>query len=193
MNKIEFIVTGLAKGKTLKEISKELNMGYSTLRKFVKENNIVYTKTTKRKYSDEDIIASMKSSSTMKEVFDKLGIPCAGGSFQWIHSRLNKMGINKTDLLKPRIYKGCKKKEPDEILIVRKEGSQRETAHRLRKALIESGIDYNCDDCGIFEWNDKKLTLNVHHINENRLDNRIENLCFMCPNCHSTKHRRSTN
>jgi hypothetical protein len=34
-------------------------------------------------------------------------------------------------------------------------------------------------------WNNKKLVLHIEHINGISNDNRIENLCFLCPNCHS--------
>ena len=35
------------------------------------------------------------------------------------------------------------------------------------------------------EWQDKKLTLDIDHINGNHRDHRLENLRFICPNCHS--------
>ena len=34
------------------------------------------------------------------------------------------------------------------------------------------------------------LTLDVDHINENWLDDRLENLRFLCPNCHSQFSRK---
>jgi RNA polymerase subunit RPABC4/transcription elongation factor Spt4 len=35
------------------------------------------------------------------------------------------------------------------------------------------------------EWNGKVLTLQVDHINGVNDDHRLENLRFLCPNCHS--------
>ena len=41
-----------------------------------------------------------------------------------------------------------------------------------------------CDD-GVLMWNKKKIVLQLEHKNGNRTDNRLENLEFLCPNCHS--------
>jgi len=43
----------------------------------------------------------------------------------------------------------------------------------------------NCNACGLSHWGEVKLTLDLHHINGINTDNRIENLCYLCPNCHS--------
>ena len=54
------------------------------------------------------------------------------------------------------------------------------------KRLTESGYkEYKCENCGISEWDGKPLRLQVHHINGDHYDNRIENLQLLCPNCHT--------
>lgn len=56
----------------------------------------------------------------------------------------------------------------------------------IRRLIIqESIIEYKCSECGIDEWNGKKLSLELEHKNGNGRDNRLENLTFLCPNCHS--------
>ncbi|MDE5888957.1 MAG: hypothetical protein K2H20_02950, partial [Bacilli bacterium] len=56
----------------------------------------------------------------------------------------------------------------------------------LKKRLLAEGIkEYKCECCGITEWQGEEITLELHHINGNHYDNRLENLQLLCPNCHS--------
>lgn len=44
---------------------------------------------------------------------------------------------------------------------------------------------YYCEHCGISDWNGKEITLEVEHIDGNSDNSFPENVCFLCPNCHS--------
>lgn len=66
------------------------------------------------------------------------------------------------------------------------------TSSKLNQASLRNGIlklrllPYQCQSCGLSDrWCRKSLTLQLDHINGDRHDNRIENLRFLCPNCHS--------
>lgn len=42
-----------------------------------------------------------------------------------------------------------------------------------------------CNTCGIDSWNNKPIVLEVEHKDGNSENNTEENLCLLCPNCHS--------
>lgn len=45
--------------------------------------------------------------------------------------------------------------------------------------------EYKCEKCGIRDWNNQPLVLQVHHIDGNHNNNIRKNLQILCPNCHS--------
>ncbi len=59
--------------------------------------------------------------------------------------------------------------------------------HRLKERIQkENIIEYVCSSCRLGDcWNGTILVLQLDHINGKNDDNQIENLRFLCPNCHS--------
>jgi 5-methylcytosine-specific restriction endonuclease McrA len=56
-----------------------------------------------------------------------------------------------------------------------------------KKRIIQDKlIPYKCSFCGnIGIWRGKEITLQLDHINGINNDHRLENLRFLCPNCHT--------
>lgn len=105
--------------------------------------------------------------STLKKYLDEFGIEYAGNP--------SRKGIPNDTQRKPvEEYLGENKYVP---------------ASRLRNKLIESGIkEAKCECCGLTEWMGRKIPLELHHINMNKYDNRLENLTILCSNCHALAH-----
>lgn len=60
------------------------------------------------------------------------------------------------------------------------------TSHKLKLKLIRDGYkEHRCECCSITEWNGKPAPIELDHIDGNHLNNALENLRILCPNCHA--------
>lgn len=72
------------------------------------------------------------------------------------------------------------------------ENGKQINAHRLKLKLIKQGVkEKKCEICGRYEWNNKDIPLELHHINGNHFDNNLDNLQILCPNCHAQQETNS--
>lgn len=56
----------------------------------------------------------------------------------------------------------------------------------LKRKLFEAGLKKNiCEVCGIKDWNDRPIQMQLDHIDGNTYNHSLDNLRMICPNCHS--------
>lgn len=85
------------------------------------------------------------------------------------------------------VRRGDIKPRPREIPIERLlvPGRRTNRSH-LKTRLVKAGLKANqCEECGIAEWQGKPLSMQLHHVNGDGSDNRLENIILLCANCHS--------
>ena len=139
------------------------------------------------KYTKELLETIVKESFTVAEIMRRLGLRESGGSHSHLSRKLKEYKID-TSHFKKTVHNFGKispqRKSWQEVLVLRTNG-RRQYAYRLRRALIESGRRYVCECGQLPMWNGKELRLQVDHLNRNWLDDRPENLRFICPHCHT--------
>lgn len=138
-----------------------------------------------KEISDKEFIDLIKNSINIKEVLFKLGYTTVGNSWGYSQVKERMLVLNLTSY----DFKG---KSPLKTLNERKIKTEDLFTNKkhprvvIRRRIIQDNlIPYKCAICGIDSWNGKKLSLELDHINGINNDNRLENLRFLCPNCHS--------
>lgn len=76
--------------------------------------------------------------------------------------------------------------DPDKVLRLAPDAPGRTPRERLHRAMIARGVEEFCSLCGTGpSWRGRRMSLEIDHVNGDYRDNRLENLRFLCPNCHA--------
>lgn len=126
----------------------------------------------KNKISDKELIEAFKETPHIGKLSVKFKLPPIT-----IWRRLKKLDIS------IKTQKNNAKIPISEILEGKHPYYQ---TFKLNKRLIKENIIKNeCNICKIDLWNNRPISLHLDHINGDSTDHRIDNLRFLCPNCHS--------
>lgn len=132
--------------------------------------------------NNEEFKNIIKNSLSYSDCLRALGLDTKGGSSTDVLKRRIKELNCSVEHFKGKSVSSTKYKLED-ILV---ENSPYTSINKLKSRLIKEGLlKYKCCKCGITEWQNEPISLQLDHINGINNDHRLENLRFLCPNCHS--------
>ena len=135
--------------------------------------------------TDAEFIKIIEESNSYSDCLRKLGLTTRGGSSTDIlKKRIKELNLSTEHFGKSHEQSPTARYALKDILV---EHSSYHGIARLKIRLVnENYLEYKCACCGNKgEWNGQPLSLQLDHINGVNDDHRIENLRFLCPNCHS--------
>ena len=139
------------------------------------------------KWTKEDYAKAVKSSQSIAGVCRFLGLKPVGGNYRIIHKAIEDFNLDTSHFTGQGWNKGLKfnpkKKQRIEDILTKNSSYQ---SFKLKKRLLKEGLkEKKCELCGLVEWKGFPIPLELHHINGDNRDNRIQNIQLVCPNCHA--------
>lgn len=138
------------------------------------------------KYTKELLEEAVKDSYSIAETLRKIGLSPVGGSYQTLKKKLIEFNVDFSHFTGKQWNINPKNPVYIKKFLLKLCKYSSLSSSNVKALVYRLGLKHNqCELCGISEWQGKPIICELHHINGNSTDNRIENLKILCPNCHS--------
>lgn len=140
-----------------------------------------------RSWTDDELRSAVVTSTSISQVIGILGLSTTGaGNWATVNQHVKRLGLDVSHM-EGRAWVGKTRPHPSkkplsEILV---RDSTFRSAHLAKRLLTEGVMERVCSRCLRTEWQGTNIPLELDHINGDPRDNRLENLRFLCPNCHA--------
>jgi hypothetical protein len=143
-----------------------------------------------RTWTDEQFLAAVASSTNFTDVLRALGLRPAGGNHLTMKRHAKRLNADTSHFNNDRRVRGIRAHQrrielpPDVVFRADSSVCSKVLRHHVLRHDVVA--PYACALCGNSgQHNGKPLTLQLDHANGVYNDNRVENLRWLCPNCHS--------
>lgn len=140
----------------------------------------------KKSFTKEQLEKAVSQSISIRSTLMILGLnPKGGGNYYYIHRVIKEYNLDISHFTGKASNKG-KTFKPKRMVNEYLSNEQPITSFRLKNRLLKEGLlTFECAVCKGTTWMNQSIPLELDHINGKHLDNRLENLRLLCPNCHA--------
>ena len=139
----------------------------------------------KRTFTNEQLIESVKNSTSVRQILTQLDLKEAGGNYASIKKLITDLKLDTSHHTGQNTNKG-------KILSPRRDIQNYLTnqypiqSHALKLRLIREGFKiHECEVCKLSKWMNNPIPLELDHIDGCHANNELTNLRLLCPNCHA--------
>ena len=133
----------------------------------------------------EQLADAVAKSSSIRQVLMHLGRKEAGGNYETIRRWIKRDGLD-TSHFTGQAWNRGKQMAYGRPISDYLEAGVPISSHRLKQRLLREKIfEHRCNGCGLSQWRDQPVPLELEHIDGDHSNNALSNLELLCPNCHA--------
>lgn len=139
-----------------------------------------------KKKTKEEIENIVKECYSIADVCRMIGWKPIGGNYRVVHRYIDDYNIDISHFKEKSnfdVNKNNTIEKPCEYYFNNNVEIKSKTF--LKKLIKEGYKEHKCENCNNTEWMGDMIPLELHHIDGNHRNNKLENLQFLCPNCHA--------
>lgn len=144
----------------------------------------------RRTWTDDQLRRAVRKSRSARDLVIRMGLCVAGGTYYHLLKHVRRLKLDVSHFRGRQWSKGRNFRTPEYVRERLLKGilvsNKHVNSHQLKNELIFCGLKKaECEICGLKEWRGKPAPLQLDHENGDKLDNRLNNLRILCPNCHA--------